>query len=80
LAVSALRERASALVTRMMPDFTERKASMHPFEDNRRNQIFFFRWEEAGAFEFDLPPFIQVGIHADGTLACYTDTVSGERG
>lgn len=73
--VGTLRDRAVALVTGQVPDFPARRAEFHPFEDNRRNQIFFFRWEEAGVHEFDLPPFLQVGLHADGTLACFTNTL-----
>jgi hypothetical protein len=75
LPVGTLRDHAVALVTAQVPDFPERRSQFHPFEDNRRNQIFFFRWEETGIHEFDLPPFLQVGLHADGTLACFTNTL-----
>lgn len=76
LPVGTLRDRAVALVTAQVPDFPDRRATFHPFEDNRRGQVFFFRWEEAGVHEFDLPPFLQVGLYADGTLACYTNTLT----
>jgi hypothetical protein len=76
LGVGKLREIATAIVTAQVPDFPERLAGFHPYEDNRRNQIFFFRWEERGVHEFDLPPFLQVGLHADGALACFTNTLT----
>lgn len=75
LVLGALRDKAVALVTGQVPSFTARRSEFHTFEDNRRNAIFFFRWEETGIHEFDLPPFLQVGLHADGRLACFTNTL-----
>ena len=71
---SDLRAKAVALVKQQEPTIDLSK--FHPFEDNRRGQIFFFRWESGPLNDFELPPFIQVGLFADGALACFTDTLT----
>jgi len=74
--VGTLRDMAVALITGQVPDFEKVRAGLRPYEDNRRSQIFFFRWEEVGQFKDGLPPFIQAGMNADGTLACYANTLN----
>ena len=76
LSVARLRELAVDLATRQVPDFVGRLSTFHPFEDNRQRQIYFFRWELGGGEAFDIPPFVQVGLHADGRLACFTNTLT----
>ena len=53
-------------------------ADVHPLEDrNEKKGVFFFRWDDFGksANDAGLPPFVQVALYADGTLASYTDTL-----
>jgi hypothetical protein len=76
LPVAELRERAVALAGAQVRAFAERRSTFHPYEDNRRGQVYFFRWESCVTTdEFSLPPFVQVGLYADGTLACFTNTL-----
>lgn len=77
LPVSLLREKAVAMVTRVIKDFPERRSSFHPLEDNRKRETYFFRWDDFSfpAPESELPPFVQVGLHADGTLASFVNTM-----
>lgn len=78
LSVGDLRERAIATADRMIPGFAKRLSSLHPLEANDRKTIYFFRWEDLSEplSETELPPFVQVGLRADGALAGYTDTLS----
>lgn len=76
--VPALRELALATAEKLRPGFGDRLSGFHPYEDNRRGQLFFFRWETPCADENELPPFLQVGLYADGELACLTDTLPAE--
>ncbi len=78
LPVSELREQAIAAAGRMIPDFADRLSSLHPLEANDRRNVYFFRWEDLSEplSETELPPFVQVGLYPDGSLAGYTDTLS----
>lgn len=78
LSVAELRAKAEALIAAEMPDFPERKASFHPLEDNKARQTYFFRWDDFSTpvKESGLPPFVQVALRADGTLASYTNTLT----
>ena len=78
LSVKELREKAVVLIGGQLPDFGSRRSSLHPLEDNKKGEIYFFRWDDfsAPAKESELPPFVQVGLYADGTLASYTDTLT----
>lgn len=78
LGVKALREKAVATVEAHVAAFAERRSSLHPLEDNKKGQVYFFRWEDFAAQvkESELPPFVQVGLYADGSLASYTDTLT----
>ncbi|MFA5091904.1 MAG: hypothetical protein WC483_05015 [Candidatus Paceibacterota bacterium] len=80
LSVGELRERAVATAARMFPGFVKTLSTLHPLEANDRKTVYFFRWEDLSEplSETELPPFIQVGLRADGTLAGYTDTLSME--
>jgi hypothetical protein len=75
--VGELRAAAVALVTTQVDDFAAKRSGFHPLEDNRARETFFFRWDDFSqpAKESELPPFVQVGLHADGTLASYTNTL-----
>lgn len=77
LAIAELRRRAIALATSEMPEFTTMRAELHPLEDSKNRQIYFFRWDDfrKPVKEVELPPFIQVGIYADGALASFTNTL-----
>jgi len=78
LSVGELRERAVATAERMIPGFAKTLSSLHPLEANDRKTIYFFRWEDLSEplSETELPPFVQIGLRADGGLAGYTDTLS----
>lgn len=78
LPVAALRERAAAIVTGQLPDFPQRRSSLHPLEDNKGKEIYFFRWDDFSqpARESEMPPFVQVALYADGSLASYTNTLT----
>lgn len=75
--VGELRAAALTVVCAQVPGFAERRSSYHPLEDNRNRETYFFRWDDFSqpAKESELPPFVQVGLHADGTLASYTNTL-----
>lgn len=77
LPVAALRERAVALLAAQVPDFPARRSSFHPLEDNKGREIYFFRWDDFSrpARETEMPPFVQVALYADGSLASYTNTL-----
>ncbi|MBI4458307.1 hypothetical protein HY633_05070 [Candidatus Uhrbacteria bacterium] len=76
--VADLRKSALAFVEREIQNFGSRKKSFVPLEDNKDGQIYFFRWDDFShpAKESEMPPFIQVGLFADGTLASYTNTLT----
>jgi len=77
LSVPALRSEAVATASENVPGFKERKNSLHPLEDNRRGEVYFFRWDDFSrpSTESQIPPFVQVALYADGSLAGYTDTL-----
>ncbi len=77
LAVSELRAKAVSIVEANVAGFARRRSEYHPLEDNRNRETYFFRWDDFSqpAKESELPPFVQVGINADGTLASYTNTL-----
>lgn len=77
LSVPALRTEAIAIAVENVPGFAERKNTLHPLEDNRRGEIYFFRWDDFSRPQegSQLPPFVQVALYADGGLAGYTDTL-----
>ena len=75
--ISDLREKAMQIAAAGVKDFESRKSSLHPLEDNRKREVYFFRWDDFSSpvKESELPPFVQVGIYADGKLASYTNTL-----
>jgi hypothetical protein len=77
LAVAELRRRAVALATLELADFPTRRPGLHPLEDNKDREVYFFRWDDFSqpVKETELPPFLQVGLHADGRLASFTNTL-----
>ncbi len=77
LSVSELRTKAVAIVEANVAGFAGRRSEYHPLEDNRNRETYFFRWDDFSqpAKESELPPFVQVGINADGSLASYTNTL-----
>jgi len=79
LTVHELRELAIGIVERQMPTFGLLLPIFHPLEANDRRHVYFFRWEDlSGPLpESELPPFVQVGLYADGRLASFADTLSG---
>ncbi len=78
LPVSSLRDQAVSLIAAVYPGFAARRSSLHPLEDNKAKQVYFFRWDDFAApvKESEMPPFIQVGLYADGRLASFTDTLN----
>ncbi|HCC22506.1 hypothetical protein A2480_00760 [Candidatus Uhrbacteria bacterium RIFOXYC2_FULL_47_19] len=79
LTVHELRELAIGIIERQMPTFGLLLPVFHPLEANDRRNVYFFRWEDLSEplSETELPPFIQVGLYADGRLASFADTLSG---
>jgi hypothetical protein len=79
LPVSELRQLAYRLIAREVPDFDDRRSQLHPLEDNRQRRIYFFRFDDFGepVPESELPPFVQVGLRADGQLVSFTNTLTG---
>ncbi len=77
LPISRLRELALALAGKAFTDFAKRRETLHPLEDNRRGEIYFFRWDDftKPVPENEMPPFLQVALYADGRLASFTDTL-----
>lgn len=77
LPVKDLRDRAISLADGAVDGFAGRRSSLHPLEDNKDKQIYFFRWDDFSAplKESELPPFVQVALYADGTLASFTNTL-----
>lgn len=78
LAVPELRTIAMGVVSAQLPDFAARRSSLHPLEDHKDRELYFFRWDDFSqpAKESELPPFVQVGIRADGTVVSFTNTLS----
>lgn len=77
LPVAELRSLALQLIEKSVPGFGSRLSCYHPLEDNRNREIYFFRFDDFSAPipESELPPFIQVGLRADGRLVSFTDTL-----
>lgn len=76
--VAELRAVAMSHVVRAVPDFMARRSSLHPLEDNVRRDLYFFRWDDFSRplGESDMPPFVQVAVHADGRFSSFTDTLT----
>jgi hypothetical protein len=75
--VAELRQLALSLIERNVPGFRETISRYHPLEDNRDREIYFFRFDDFNTPvpESELPPFVQVGLRADGRLVSFTDTL-----
>lgn len=75
--VADLRRLASAIAAAHAPSYAKDPASFHPMEGNRDRELYVFRWEDCRAPlpESDDPPYIEVGLYADGTLARFTDAL-----
>lgn len=80
LAVAELRELAYALIGQNLPSFKAIRPCLHPLEDNRGRQVYFFRFDDfrQPVPESELPPFVQVSLRADGRLVSYTNTLPSE--
>lgn len=78
LPVADLRNAALALLEANVPSFAGRRSSLHPLEDNKNREIYFFRWDDFSSplKESELPPFVQAAFYADGRLASFTDTLN----
>ncbi len=78
LPVARLREIAIGIAASQIPDFAARRSSFHPLEDNKNRAVYFFRWDDFSrpAKESDMPPFIQIALFADGTIASFTNTLT----
>ena len=79
--VADLRTAAIDIVRRQINGFDSMISSLHPLEANDRRAIYFFRWEDLSEplSESELPPFVQVGLYADGKLASFADTLSSHQ-
>jgi hypothetical protein len=78
VAVADLRQMALDLLEENVTNFAGRRSSLHPLEDNKNREIYFFRWDDFSTplSESELPPFVQVALYADGRLASFTDTLN----
>ncbi|MFH1046763.1 MAG: hypothetical protein V1738_00525 [Patescibacteria group bacterium] len=81
LSVQQLREHAIEIAERQMTGFRQMLSTLHPLEANDRRAVYFFRWEDLSEplLETELPPFVQVGLYADGKIASFADTLSSYR-
>lgn len=71
-----IRNKAIELVVACTPNVTRESLSkLHPYEENRRGKLFLFRWEGDVKESFDIPPFVQIGLYSDGSVACYTNNL-----
>ena len=79
--VADLREKAKEIIERQLPGFASLISTLHPLEANDRRMVYFFRWEDLSEplSETELPPFVQVGLYANGDLASFADTLSSYR-
>lgn len=77
LAVAELRQLAYRLISQNLPAFESIRPCLHPLEDNRDRQIYFFRFDDfrRPVPESELPPFVQVSLRSDGRLVSYTNTL-----
>lgn len=78
LPIFELRARAIAIASEQLPGFARRRSSLHPLEDHKNKAVYFFRWDDFSqpAKESEMPPFIQVGIRADGEVVSFTNTLA----
>lgn len=76
--VAELRTKAILLAERHVPGFREDRAALHPLEAHKDRLLYFFRWDDFShpVAESDMPPFVQVGLRADGALVSYTNSIS----
>jgi hypothetical protein len=80
LAVAELRGLALTLIGQNVPSFETTRPCLHPLEDNRDRQVYFFRFDDfrQPVPESELPPFVQVSLRADGRLVSYTNTLPAD--
>lgn len=78
LPIAELRRMAIETIAANLPGFRERISTYHPLEDNRNREVYFFRFDDPGQAvpESELPPFVQIGLRADGQLVSFTDTMT----
>jgi len=78
LSVAELRLMAIETVSGQVPGFVSRRPNLHPLEDNRNREVYFFRWDDSSVHvpESELPPFVQIGLRADGALVSFTNTIN----
>jgi hypothetical protein len=76
--VAELREIAVAVAAAQAPEFLAIRSTLHPLEDNKGREIYFFRWDDLSrpVRETEMPPFVQVGLFADGSVASFTNTLT----
>lgn len=77
LPVAELRRIAIDTIKSNFPEFPDHVSAYHPLEDNRNREVYFFRFDDPcrPVPESELPPFVQVGLRADGKLVSFTDTM-----
>lgn len=78
MGVAELRNLAVSAAVRMIPDFRERLASLHPLEANDMRSVYFYRFEDLSCElkETELPPFVQLGLYPNGEIASYANTLT----
>ncbi len=78
LEVPEMRARAVRVATKAVEGYPLRLSELHPLEDHKDREIYFFRWDDftTRVRDSEMPPFVQVALYADGRLASYTDTLA----
>ena len=76
--VAELRGLATAIAGVHSPNFAKDRSAFHPMEGNRDREMYVFRWEDCREVQslVDDPPYIEVGLYADGALARFTDALT----
>lgn len=77
IGVPRLREIAIEKATMVVPSFRSLLSELHPLEANDMRTVYFFRWEDLSnpLKETELPPFLQIGLYPDGSLASFACTL-----
>ncbi|NMC80763.1 MAG: hypothetical protein GYA59_15485, partial [Chloroflexi bacterium] len=75
LAPDDLSAKAQQWMQAILPDFSAREASLS-YEEGAKSDEYFFTWRDAlppGAFN---APFAQIGLHKNGVLFAYYNTLT----
>lgn len=74
LSDDALRAKARKLAQTYVPGFANMESNLH-YEEGRKGDMHFFRWEDRSSPIVHMPPLFQAGLRADGQLITYVNTL-----